>query len=87
LDLWVGPPECAVDQVAVTDDPEVLPSSGVASPPVVNCVGSSVSIKVQNAITDVRGKTEPKPDPSLVGETPDPTLAPDPVLTPTPARS
>jgi integrin beta 3 len=50
-------------------------------------VGSSVSIKVQNAITDVRGKTEPKPDPSLVGETPDPTLAPDPVLTPTPARS
>jgi len=76
-----------VDQVAAADDPGVVPSSGVASAPAGKCVGSSVSIKVQNAITDLRGKTEPKPDPSLVGETPDPTLAPDPLLTPTPAQS
>jgi hypothetical protein len=87
LDLFVGPPGCALDQIAA-QDPAVLPSSGVvATTPAGKCVGSTVSIKVQNAITDVRGKTEPKPNPSLVGETPDPTLAPDPLLTPTPAQS
>ena len=87
LDLWVGPPECAVDQVAA-QDPAALPSSGVVpTTPPGKCVGSTVSIKVQNAITDQRGRTEPKPNPSLVGETPDPTLAPDPSLTPTPAQS
>jgi integrin beta 3 len=87
LDLWVGPPECAVDQVAA-QDPVALPSSGVVpTTPPGKCVGSTISIKVQNAITDLRGKTEPKPNPSLVGETPDPTLGPDPLLTPTPAQS
>ena len=86
LDLWVGPPECAVDQVAA-QDPDVLPSAGVPSAPAGKCEGSTVSIKVQNAITDQRGKTEPQPDPSLLGETPEPTLAPDPLLTPTPAQS
>lgn len=87
LDLWVGPPGCAVDQVAA-QDPAVLPSSGVVpTTPAGKCVGSTVNIKVQNAITDLRGRNEPKPNPSLVGETPDPTLAPDPLLTPTPAQS
>jgi len=87
LDLWVGPPGCAVDQVAA-QDPIALPSTGVVpSPPAGACVGSTVSIKVQNAITDLRGKTEPKPNPSLVGETPDPTLGPDLLLTPTPTQS
>ena len=86
LDLWVGPPECAVDQVAA-QDPAALPPAGSPTTPATKCVGSTVSIKVQNAITDVRGKTEPKPNPSLVGETPDPTLAPDTSLTPTPAQS
>jgi integrin beta 3 len=87
LDLWVGPPECAVDQVAA-QDPAALPSSGVVpTSPAGKCVGSTVSIKVQNAITDLRGRTDPKPNPSLVGETPDPTLAPDPLLSPTPTQS
>jgi integrin beta 3 len=87
LDLWVGPPECAVDQVAA-QDPAAMPSTGVVpTTPPGKCVGSTVSIKVQNAITDLRGKAEPQPNPSLVGETPDPTLGPDPLLTPTPAKS
>jgi hypothetical protein len=87
LDLWVGPPECAVDQVAA-QDPAALPSAGVVpTTPAAKCVGSTVSIKVQNAITDLRGRTEPKPDPSLIGETPDPVLSNDPLLEPTPARS
>jgi integrin beta 3 len=87
LDLWVGPPECAVDQVAA-QDPAALPSSGVVpTTPASKCVGSTVSIKVQNAITDLRGRTDPRPNPSLVGETPDPTLAPDPSLSPTPTQS
>jgi integrin beta 3 len=87
LDLFIGPPGCALDQIAA-QDPAVLPSSGVVpTTPAAKCVGSTVSIKVQNAITDTRGQNDPKPNPSLVGETPDPTLAPDPLLTPTPARS
>jgi len=47
----------------------------------------TVSIKVQNAITDTRGKKEPKQSPDLIGETPDPTLSDDPLLTPTPKAS
>ena len=70
-----GPGRAAVDRRgAATTDPK-------------KCVGSTVSIKVQNAITDTRGKPEPKQSPDLVGETPDPTLSDDPLLTPTPAAS
>jgi integrin beta 3 len=46
-----------------------------------------VSIKVQNAVTDQRGKPQPAVDPSLIGETPDPVLTPDPLLEPTPTAS
>ncbi|MFB9697747.1 hypothetical protein ACFFRK_32325, partial [Amorphoplanes digitatis] len=90
LDLWVRLPECAVDAVAA-QDPATLPSTGpdgvVATADPSKCTGSTVSIKVQNAITDQRGKPEPAVDPSLVGETPDPVLTNDPLLEPTPKAS
>ncbi len=90
LDLWVRLPECAVDVVA-QQDPAALPSTGpdgvVPTAKPEDCVGSTVSIKVQNAITDQRGKPQPQPDPSLIGETPDPFLSDDPLLDPTPSPS
>jgi hypothetical protein len=90
LDLWVRLPECAVDAVA-QQDPATLPSPGpdgvVPTGKPEDCVGSTVSIKVQNAITDQRGKPQPQPDPSLIGETPDPVLSNDPLLDPTPSPS
>ncbi|MFI5892836.1 hypothetical protein ACIA5D_22270 [Actinoplanes sp. NPDC051513] len=86
LDLWVRLPECAVDQVAAQDPTVVLPSSAVTPEP-KKCVGSTISIKVTNAIADTRGKPEPKQDKPLVGETPEPGLSNDPLLEPTPAAS
>nr|WP_244945460.1 hypothetical protein [Couchioplanes caeruleus] len=90
LDLWVRLPECAVDAVAAKD-PATVPSTGpdgvVPTADPKKCVGSTVSIKVQNAVTDVRGKPEPAVDPSLIGETPDPVLTNDPLLEPTPSAS
>ena len=90
LDLWVRLPECAVDAFAA-QDPATLPSTGpdgvVETAKPESCVGSTVSIKVQNAITDQRGKPEQPPNPSLVGETPDPVLSNDPLLDPTPSPS
>jgi hypothetical protein len=88
LDLWVRLPECAVDAFAA-QDPAALPSTGpdgtVSTAPPQKCTGSTVSIKVQNAITDTRGKPgEEKP--GLTGETPDPVLRDDP-LAPTPSPS
>jgi hypothetical protein len=89
LDLWVRLPECAVDQVAA-NDPAVLPSTGpdgtVPKPPPGKCTGSTVSIKVQNAITDKRGTPDGE-KPGLTGETPDPVLSNDPLLEPTPSPS
>jgi integrin beta 3 len=89
LDLWVRLPECAVDQVAA-NDPAVLPSTGpdgtVPKPPPGKCTGSTVSIKVQNAITDKRGTPDGE-KPGLTGETPDPILSNDPLLEPTPSPS
>jgi hypothetical protein len=49
--------------------------------------GSTVSIKVRNAISDERGRPQTTPDPNLVGETPDPIITDDPLGTPTPAPS
>jgi hypothetical protein len=87
LDLQVSLPDCAVDAL-VAQNPDAVPSSGVVpTTPPSKCVGSTVSIKVQNAITDTRGKKEPKQSPDLIGETPDPTLSDDPLLTPTPKAS
>jgi integrin beta 3 len=85
LDLRVGPPECAVDQVAEQQDPGALPPS--AQPKAAGkCVGSTVSIKVQNAIADTRGAPVSQEKP-LVGVTPDPVLSNDPLLEPTPKAS
>jgi hypothetical protein len=88
LDLRISLPDCAVDALAA-QDPNALPASG-ATPTTdpKKCVGSTVSMKVQNAITDTRGKKEPKGTPDLIGETPEPTFSDDPLLgTPTPAAS
>jgi integrin beta 3 len=88
LDLWVRLPECAVDAIAA-QDPAALPSTGpdgtVSTAPPEKCTGSTVSIKVQNAITDTRGKPGQE-EPGLTGETPDPVLSNDP-LVPTPSPS
>jgi hypothetical protein len=90
LDLWVRPPGCAVDAVAA-QDPATLPSTGpdglVPTADPATCTGSTVSIKVQNAVTDPRLKPQPAVDPSLIGETPDPVLTNDSLLDPTPTPS
>ena len=87
LDLRIGLPDCAVDALAA-QDPGALPAGAAAiAPDPKKCVGSSVSIKVQYAITDTRGQQEPKQSPDLVGETPAPVLSNDPLLAPTPKAS
>jgi hypothetical protein len=88
LDLQVSLPDCAVDALAA-QDPAALPSSAVApTEDPKKCVGSTVSMKVQNAITDTRGKKGSGQTPDLIGETPDPTFSDDPLLgTPTPSAS
>ncbi|XVV10434.1 hypothetical protein ACQP2X_37150 [Actinoplanes sp. CA-131856] len=85
LDLWVRLPECQVDQVAA-QDPATIPSAGTEPVDPKDCVGSTVSIKVQNAIADTRGDPDVQESP-LVGETPDPVLSDDPLLEPTPTAS
>jgi integrin beta 3 len=91
LDLSVRPPECAADAVAA-QDPAWVPSTGpggvVPSVDPAKCTGSTVSIKVQNAVTDERIRPQPPVDPSLIGETPDAVLTNDPLLEqPTPTAS
>ncbi|WP_246608180.1 hypothetical protein [Paractinoplanes toevensis] len=86
LDLAVRLPDCAIDQVAA-QDPSLVTSAAPTTAPAAKCVGSTVSIHVQNVITDTRGKPEPKESPGLIGETPDPVISNDPLLVPTPAAS
>jgi hypothetical protein len=87
LDLQVSPPDCAVDAIAA-QDPDVLPSTGLpATTDPKKCVGSTVSIKVQNAISDTRGNKGSGESPGLTGETPVPELSDDPLLAPTPTAS
>jgi integrin beta 3 len=85
LDLWVRAPTCEEDPAAGAAEPGEVgtePPAGSAA-----CAGSTVSIKVRNAISDERGRPEGTPDPNLVGETPDPVI-PDTLLeTPTPTPS
>jgi integrin beta 3 len=85
LDLWVRQPECAVDQVAA-QDPAAAGIAPKSTPAPGECVGSTVSIKVQNAMIDTRGKPNTGERPQL-GETPDPVLSNDPLLEPTPTAS
>jgi hypothetical protein len=74
LDLQVSLPGCAVDQFAAEQNPSA--GAEAAVPPVPGeCVGSTVRIKVWNAIEDARGKTDTAPGP--VGQTPDPILRTD----------
>jgi hypothetical protein len=90
LDLWVKEPECKVDQVAA-QDPAMLPSLGPDGVPDIpdpsKCTGSTVSIKVQTAFSDPRGKPAPPDDPSQIGEAPDAVPDGDGLLDPTPAAS
>jgi integrin beta 3 len=90
LDLWVRQPACQVDAFAA-QDPAVAPSRNadgtVPTADPATCNGSTVSIKVQNAVTDLRGRSEPRPGPPLVGETPDAVLSEDPLLEATPSPS
>jgi hypothetical protein len=74
LDLAVSLPGCAVDQVSA----ELNPQAGAEAPEPVDpasCVGSTVSIKVWNAIEDERGKKDPAPGPQ--GVQPDAVLPTD----------
>ncbi|MEU8662884.1 hypothetical protein [Actinoplanes philippinensis] len=73
LDLSVSLPGCAVDQVSAEGNPQ----AGVAAEPIdpASCVGSTVSIKVWNAIEDERGKEDPAPGPQ--GVQPDQILPTD----------
>ncbi|MBG0566197.1 hypothetical protein [Actinoplanes aureus] len=83
LDLYVSLPGCAVEQATPEAGTEEAVEGAAAAE---ECVGSTVNIKVQNTISDQRGKTDQAPGP--VGVTPDPTLPADsPLLEPTPEAS
>ncbi|WP_250037219.1 hypothetical protein [Paractinoplanes maris] len=85
LDLRVSRPKCEVDQIAA-NDPALAGSTAPPVAPAGECVGSTVSIKVYNAIADTRGKPDPQKSP-ITGETPDAVIPDDPLLTPTPSAS
>ncbi|WP_202997979.1 hypothetical protein [Paractinoplanes lichenicola] len=86
LDLQVSPPDCQVDQVTA-NDPAVAGSVAPTPPAPGSCNGSNVSIKVQTAIADTRGKVDPEKSP-FTGETPEPVISDlDPLLEPTPTAS
>ncbi|WBB82334.1 hypothetical protein O7606_08475 [Micromonospora sp. WMMD882] len=86
LDLWVRPPTCVPPPV---DGEPAIPPSPQPTPaePTGDCTGSSVSIKVRNAIDDDRTRPQPSTDPSLTGEDPFPTFTDDPLLELTPSPS
>jgi hypothetical protein len=84
LDLYVSLPGCAVEQVIAVPEGEEGTEEQATGP--VACEGSTVSIKVRNAITDERGKKDTNPGP--IGVTPDPVLpTDDSLLSPTPEAS
>lgn len=74
LDLAVGLPGCAVDRVAAELNPPVGVEAPLAADP-ATCEGSTVNIKVWNAIADQRGKKDTAPGP--VGVQPDRVLRTD----------
>lgn len=81
LDLYVTLPGCAVDQFSA----EQNPLAAVEPQQPGECEGSSVRIKVQNTISDTRGKTDTAPGP--VGVTPDVKLPDTDSIYPTPEAS
>ncbi|MEV0897811.1 hypothetical protein [Actinoplanes sp. NPDC049802] len=84
LDLQVGLPGCAVDQLAAEQNPTA--GAEVVLPDPAACQGSTVRIKVWNRIEDKRGEKDTAP--GLLGVTPDPVLSTDdPLLSPTPKAS
>ncbi|WP_430780205.1 hypothetical protein [Actinoplanes sp. G11-F43] len=84
LDLFVGLPDCAVDQFAAEQNPAAGEEALEPLEP-GECVGSSVRIKVQNTIVDTRGRTDTAPGP--LGETPDTVLPDTDSIFPTPQTS
>ncbi|WP_204295478.1 hypothetical protein [Actinoplanes campanulatus] len=84
LDLAVGLPGCAVDQISAEQNPTAGAAEELPDP--AACQGSTVRIKVWNKIEDRRGEKETTP--GLVGVTPDTVLSTDdPLLSPTPQAS
>lgn len=81
LDLWVRQPSCAAEAAAATAAPVTPPATPAG------CDGSTVSIKVRNAIDDDRTGPRPSTDPSLTGVDPDPIFTDDPLQDPTPSPS
>ncbi len=80
LDLWVRAPACPeADQQPADGQPTTSQAAA--------CAGAEVSIKVQDAIADNRGRPGANPGPGLVGETPDATPAVDPLKQATPTPS
>ncbi|HET9517920.1 MAG TPA: hypothetical protein VFO77_09370, partial [Actinoplanes sp.] len=88
LDLWVRRPACAADAIALRES-GVAPPDGVIPDPQdpKSCPGATVSIKVRNAITDERGRGDPRLDPSRVGVTPEAVLPDNPLVETTPSPS
>ncbi|WP_052164137.1 hypothetical protein [Actinoplanes utahensis] len=85
LDLYVGLPDCAVDEFAAGLNPSAGAEAAVPADP-GTCTGSSVRIKVQNTLVDHRGETDPAPGP--LGQTPETVLpTDDPLLQSTPKTS
>ncbi|SCL53738.1 hypothetical protein GA0070617_2456 [Micromonospora yangpuensis] len=84
LDLWVREPTCVPPPV--DGEPAIVPSPAPQERS-AECSGSSVSLKVRNAIDDDRTRPQPSTDPSLTGEDPYPTLTEDPLGEPTPSPS
>jgi hypothetical protein len=77
LDLWVHPPECAYDPLAlrpeITAPDEQAQATPAPSPPAEGCTGSVVEIKMQNRVADERGLSGPGNPAPLP---PTPTVAP-----------
>jgi hypothetical protein len=65
LDLWVRKPTCTALTPASPQPSEPnKPRPGASGPPAEDCAGSQVSLKVRNAIDDVRTRPQPSPTPS-----------------------
>lgn len=88
LDLWVRDPSCAFDPLRrrPTVAPAATPSAAPEIPPLDDCAGSVITIKMRNGISDprIREAEEPPANPAspVPGSgspaTPDPSATPGP---------